>query len=409
MSGSLVLIDNAEPLVCVSKEIVGEGSYGEVIKCGSNKVIKKGDSFDREFNFLEKTKTKTTEKSPWVRMYRIATLETKRFAMDAVTTTLNKAQIGPNNINKYTCRLIRSLKKFHAETDYTHNDIKPDNIGVMSNGSIKLIDLGSVLERTAHFDHTPQTLLYTAIMEEDMDKHEARVKNDFWALGCSLYEMVVVFNDETQRCKMDKHLFFRGDIPNFRIEMSIGIMLHIKPLHLQYILGLIDKDKLEQSESDRISRDYLAMKRKLFLLNKNENTINIGKKIYSLMRPCFEVEKFDKKVKICEPIANMIRTNDTTIENQGIESVDSGNLKTERLIMTEQPIDKTEIKHLREFLKSIPKNYKWGAKINGTNVGGGRASVKRSRELNEVKVNRATIKEMKRLINEKENKSKLTK
>jgi serine/threonine protein kinase len=146
-------------LVCVSKEIVGEGSYGEVIKCGSNKVIKKGDSFDREFNFLEKTKTKTTEKSPWVRMYRIATLETKRFAMDAVTTTLNKAQIGPNNINKYTCRLIRSLKKFHAETDYTHNDIKPDNIGVMSNGSIKLIDLGSVLERTA--SHTSNITLYS--------------------------------------------------------------------------------------------------------------------------------------------------------------------------------------------------------------------------------------------------------
>lgn len=405
MSGSLVLIDNEEPLVCVSKEIVGKGSYGEVIKCGSNKVIKKGDFFDREFDFLEKTKTKTTEKSPWVRMYRIARLETKNFAMDAVTTTLNKAQIGRNNINKYTCRLIRSLKNFHAETDYTHNDIKPDNIGVMLNGSIKLIDLGSVLERNAQFDQTPQTLLYTAIMEEDMDKHEARVKNDFWALGCSLYEMVVVFNDETHRCKMDKHLFFRGDIPNFRIEMSIGIMLHIKPLHLQYILGLIDN--LEQSESGRISWDYLEMKRKLFLLNKNENTMNIGKKIYSLMRPCFEPEKFDKNVKICEPIENMMTTNET-IEKIEIGISDSCNLENKRLIMTEQPIDKTEIKHLREFLKSIPQDYKWGDKMNTTNGGGRRPSLKRSCELNKVKVNRATIKEMKRLINEKGNKSKLT-
>jgi len=394
--GSLVLIDDEKPLVCVSKELVGKGSYGEVIKCGSNKVIKKGiSSFDREFDFLEKTRTKTSENSPWVRMHRIATLETNKFAMDAVKTTLNKAKIEPNNINKYTCRLIRSLKKFHDETGYTHNDIKPDNIGVMSNGSIKLIDLGSVLDNNAKFDHTPQTLLYTAIMEEDMDKHEARIKNDFWALGCSLYEMVVVSNDDNLRCSMNKHLFFRGDIPYFRIEMSIGIMLHIKPSHLQYILGVIDN--LELSESDRISKDYLEMKRNLFSLNKNEeDTCKIGEKIYSLMYPCFEPEKFDNNYS-CES---------ETIENQAVVSSDSCNLETKRLIMTEQLIDKTEIKHLREFLKSIPQNYKWGDKA--TNGGGGRPSLKRSNELNKVKINRATIREMKRLINEKENKSKLT-
>tara|TARA_B100000497_G_C7526017_1_gene319353 strand:- start:137 stop:715 length:579 start_codon:yes stop_codon:yes gene_type:complete len=189
--------------------------------------------------------------------------------------------------------------------------------------------------------------------------------------------------------------------------MSIGIMLHIKPSHLQYILGLIDN--LELSESDRISKDYLEMKRNMFLLNKNGDTIKIGGKIYSLMCPCFEPEKFDKKVKICEPIANMITTNDTSeiIENQGIESSDSCNLGSKRLIMTEQPIDRTKIKDLREFLKSMPPDYKWGDKINVTNVGG-RPSLKRTNELHKVKVNRVTIREMKRLINEKENKSKLT-
>jgi hypothetical protein len=139
------------------------------------------------------------------------------------------------------------------------------------------------------------------------------------------------------------------------------------------------------------------MKRNLFSLNKNEeDTCKIGEKIYSLMYPCFEPEKFDNNYS-CES---------ETIENQAVVSSDSCNLETKRLIMTEQLIDKTEIKHLREFLKSIPQNYKWGDKA--TNGGGGRPSLKRSNELNKVKINRATIREMKRLINEKENKSKLT-
>ena len=379
-----VLVHDKSSLIC-SSDVIGKGGYGEIVACDNNKVIKKGAAFDREFEFMERTRT--DRNSSWVNMYRVATLETKTFGMDAVDTTLHQVRVSHAEIESYAHRLIRALKDFHKRTRYTHNDIKPDNIGLMQDGAVKLIDLGSVIHEDSPFVDVPQTLLYTVLMDADMNLHEVRLKSDYWAMGCTLFETVVVANRESLRCSMDRHLFFRGDIANFRMDMSFGLIMRIRPRDLRYILGLGD-----YFDGERIAPEYLKRKRALF--GKHP----LGKKIYALMCPCFDSEKFDDITLSCPTheqthlSPSVSRISPKIVEGCKLES------KYKPFVMT-QRIDRAAIKRMRELLKSLPSNHKWGEEVVLT---GGRPSNTRTGSSKELKVNHATLRELKRLIVEHE-------
>ena len=167
------------------------------------------------------------------------------------------------------------------------------------------------------------------------------------------------------------------------------------PLHLRYILGLDN----EIPKEGRISIEYLKKKRELFLKNNDTNNAIIGHKIYSLMCPCFEqdntgctpIENIDEKPKkeIDNPSSTLKVVNSCGVLNSVL------NPSHKRFIVSER-IVRTEMKSIREFLKTIPLDYKWGAQITAT--GGGRPSVARTNDPNRFKVNRATLQEMKRIV-----------
>lgn len=379
-----VLAHEISSLIC-SSDVIGKGGYGEIVSCDNNKVIKSGAAFDREFEFMERTGT--DKNSSWVKMYRVATLETNSFGMDAVHATLHQTRVSHAEMDTYAHRLIRALKDFHKKTRYTHNDIKPDNIGLMRDGAVKLIDLGSVIHEDSPFADIPQTLLYTVLMDADMNRHEVRLNSDYWAMGCSLFETVVVSKRERLRCSMDRHLFFRGDIANFRIDMSFGLIMRIRPRDLQYILGLNDN-----FDGERVAPEYLKRKRALF--GKHP----LGKRIYALMCPCFDSEKFDHITPSCPThehthiSPSVSRISPKVVEGCRLES------KYKPFVMT-QRIDRARIKHMRELLKSLPSNHKWGDDVMVT---GGKPSNARQDPSKELKVNHATLRELKRLIVEHE-------
>lgn len=376
----LIVDDSTEAFVC-SSNVVNRGAYGEIRECDNGKVLKTAQSFHREFEFMQRVRS--DKAASWVRMYRVATPEPNVLAMDTVHSTLDKVRIPSTETNGYAHRLIRAMKDFHKRTEYTHNDIKPENVGVMKDGAIKLIDLGSVVHKDAGFEDVPQTLLYTAIMDDDMERHEVRVKSDYWAMGCTLFEMVVVSNRESLRCSMDRHLFFRGDVPNFRTDMSFGLIIHIRPRDLQYILGLRDT-----FDGERVSPDFLKRKRELFGMHP------IGKKIYALMCVCFDSEKFDGITSKCPTQEDTHLQLDTQRSSPQIVQSCPLNPQHKPFVMT-QRVDRAMIKQMRDFLKSAPSNYKWGDNVTTT---GGAELVPTARDPKKVVLNHVTLKAIRHLV-----------
>lgn len=384
-----VLVDDRVSALVCSSDRMGSGAYGEIRACNLDKVVKQGESFDREFEFMERTRA--DKNSSWVKMYRVASLEKRAFAMDAVHTTLHQVRVPQTEVASYAHRLIRALKDFHKKTHYTHNDVKPDNIGVMRDGAIKLIDLGSVVHQDSRFVDVPQTVLYTPLMDDDMNRHEVRVKSDYWAMGCTLYETVVVANRESLRCSMDRHLFFRGDMANFRIDMSFGLMMRIGLRDLRYILGLD-----ESFDGERIAPEYLKRKRALF--GKHP----LGKKIYALMCPCFDPEKFDANTPRC-PTQEETHLPAHPPRSASPKVADGCILAPkDKPFLMSQHIDRDMIKRMRAFLKSVPVNHKWGQEVL---VSGGGSSNTSREDPSKLKVNHATLRELKRLILQHERKS----
>jgi TolB-like protein/tetratricopeptide (TPR) repeat protein len=98
-------------------------------------------------------------------------------------------------------QIARGLVAAH-ERGIIHRDLKPDNIFLRSDGGVKILDFGlaklkapspSSFERAAPPDATFGALAGTAgyTAPEQIRGHEADVRSDLFALGVTLYEMLV--------------------------------------------------------------------------------------------------------------------------------------------------------------------------------------------------------------------------
>ena len=111
------------------------------------------------------------------------------------------------------------------------------------------------------------------------------------------------------------------------------------------------------------------------------------------MCPCFDREKFDNNIQSCASQDKMDEDSSTsTIGESSIKASEHTRLDTF------QGVDNAEIKKMRDFLKSIPSNYKWGENI----VAGGISSVAQTKDPIKFKANLATLRELKRLIEKRE-------
>lgn len=339
------------PLSCTKATKIGQGSYGVVKRCeDEKKAIKEThESLEREFNFINKTKGKKS--SSWIQMYKIIHVDQNKIGMDLVSKTIDNLVIKKNNLTSFADNLISSMANFHNTSEFTHNDIKPENIGVIGRPlACKFIDLGSAIHKDEKMDNgVGKTILFDPVSDMDMDQHANRVKSDNWAIGCTIYETVCrVLNPKMNHD--DRHLFFASHLSNPYV--SIMLISNMTPCNLKFILGLsdtYDDDKFDYEQ-------FLLPKRQHF------NRHPLGQKIYDLMFPCFEEEK---KLKKCAKSKAIIPT---TVQQDYRKTLITMNKESS---IESKLLDHSVLKEFKRIVNSLPKDYKLGQSLTTKNLQGG--------------------------------------
>jgi serine/threonine protein kinase len=359
-------ISNLFKLNCNSKKSLGRGGFGQVIQCDDNIVLKKSHNdapFDRELNFLSRTQSIS---GSWVKMYPVVYIDQTKLGMEKIESTLDSTY--DVSLAK---PLIQAVFEFHKKTEHTHNDIKPNNIGVSNDRKIVLLDLGSTAHVSENKDvQLDQTYFYQSTADFiDTDLHKHRIFNDLWALGCVIYELVVISNNPSLKGTGDQYLFYNKNMRN--PLATFGINRKTTPRDLQYILGLKAFSEQEMRSSSKLDFDqFLAPKRQQF------NRHPLGKNIFLLLSQGFDQEKFDKA---SEEDIKIDINKEFAMENKSSNS----------------NINRNVVREMKQFMNTVPKDYKWGANDHKLAISGGSSAGQG------LKINRKTLRKLCDIIDSK--------
>jgi serine/threonine protein kinase len=293
---------------CTDGATVDSGSFGEIKNCLDNtnkdinnlilKTNKSKTPFTRELSFIDKTQ-RIANPSSYAKMYKVKNQNDNSehiqhiIAMEKMDKVLDKllySDISISNVNLCANKLIKTVKSFHRETQFSHNDIKPSNIGATSDvNTIKLIDLGSTIhsEEDANKDDSAvgTTILYRPCVDLEKYDHEFNKCADLWAVGCVLFEIVAISNNP----KATNHYLF--DMTGINPMMLLNL---IELDDLKYILGVNPYNQCETPKTPLYNhrlakyKEYLNEKKKLF------NRHSFGTRILNLMKPVLVLEKKHK-------------------------------------------------------------------------------------------------------------------
>ena len=224
------------------KKQLGSGGNGSVSDCSENFVIK--ESFDKEltgeYNYI-KDNTLFEEKK-WnhvAKMYAVFdgySVNNKTIILEKLTPLpefLKKSETSETyNANvryKVIKKLVSLVTGLHNDNKYSHNDLKPDNIGVKDNGNdfeLKLLDMGSsekFKNECAEFHTEGYTVPYASpLIFEEIHSNTER---DLWALGCTIYELVA------------KQRLFQHPNESINPLCLLMILLNFGKNELNYMLG----------------------------------------------------------------------------------------------------------------------------------------------------------------------------
>ena len=222
----------------IAKKIYEEPLSDTERSGNKNKKNKKKQKMKVNLDFRDDTSKSLTRQSK-ISLKEIPQLKTYFFIQMEFCEGLTLRQYIDNNVEKglsentifiFTYQLLKSLKKIH-EHNIIHRDIKPDNIFVINNHSIKIGDFGLATEMKEikkdkgsknnllipHNKKSSNSLIkgYNEsclegtpiyISPEQLERKAIDGKVDIYALGLVLYEMCGCFLTQMERRKSLENL-----------------------------------------------------------------------------------------------------------------------------------------------------------------------------------------------------------
>ena len=110
----------------------------------------------------------------------------------------NRKQIGA-----VCSQLLRAIQLLHKQCRVIHKDIKPDNIMLTADGTLKLMDLGLCQPQGKKPPQLCGTAYYMA--PESLERAECLASEDVWSVGITVVEMITgsaPYTNYDQQCAM---------------------------------------------------------------------------------------------------------------------------------------------------------------------------------------------------------------
>jgi hypothetical protein len=218
----------------------------------------------------------------------------------------NNFEIVKLKIIKLFTNIINAVLNLHNILKYSHNDIKPDNIGIEINSIdvIKLIDFGfseNVDENKHDYDEIEGTFQYMN-RNKLIDSKRDEYNNDLWAVGCTIYELACFSK------------FFNVNHP----YQMMNLLPNFKREHLEYIL--YDKKFNINNEFDEDLLKEMKDNFKKCLFHKEIATL-----IYLQMSLSFNTDKNTFKGGF-KKINNYLNKFNTEIDNKLLKLYENNKL-----------------------------------------------------------------------------------
>lgn len=126
-----------------------------------------------------------------------------------------RGHFGSNESINYMLQLFNAVKLIHSR-DITHNDLKPDNIILLHDGTIKLVDFGIATHTS---DSGFKTLLASPqyVAPEVLKNKRYTVQSDIYSLGIVLFEFLTgktPFMKHNSQEEIKAHLL--EDVPSLK-------------------------------------------------------------------------------------------------------------------------------------------------------------------------------------------------
>ena len=208
-------------------DVLGTGGMGKVYKVRNTisdrieamKVLLPNLNADQELaeRFLREIKVQASLQHPNIASLRTAQRVNNQLLMimefvegSTIETVMREKRIPLEDCVRYGSQVLSALAYAHAH-GVVHRDIKPPNIMLTRDGSIKLMDFGiakvSVDHRLTQTGKTVGSLFYMS--PEQIRGSDVDGRSDLYSFGITLYEMVTgrrPFEGESDYSIMAAHL-----------------------------------------------------------------------------------------------------------------------------------------------------------------------------------------------------------
>jgi serine/threonine protein kinase len=155
----------------------------------------------------------------------------------------------PEMVANFMTQIASGLESLHA-TNIVHRDMKPSNMLIKTNGTVKVADFGvarSVDSRKA----SEGTTAYMS--PERLGSEDCSFAADVWALGLTAFELVTGNTPHKQECITDLWEFHNGPLPRLAGDSPRGLQLLV-----ERTLQRNPADRFSATQIKEIQHDQIA-------------------------------------------------------------------------------------------------------------------------------------------------------